>query len=187
MRYSLGTCICIASDVDSFHFTDHNLPETFFELKHVCGWVLCVFSTHTRACERRGKRYEKRGVKREVVILPGLVPETLVKLPCGLIIINREGWHDLRYKLSAALNCRCIGISAYFSSFAGANLPERSSSFLVESRVNREKGELNSIDLPCVYTSLCTRKNDMSYIFSIWRKKEIRARPNCNLRKTSLP
>lgn len=31
-----------------------------------------------------------RGAKREVVILLGWVPETLVKLPCGLIIINRE-------------------------------------------------------------------------------------------------
>lgn len=56
----------------------------------------------TRKETRRGER----GVKREVVILPGLVPGVLVKLPCGLIIINREGRHDLRYKLSAALDCR---------------------------------------------------------------------------------
>lgn len=47
---------------------------------------------------------ERRGAKREVVILLGWVPETLVKLSCGLIIINREKRHNLCYKLFVTLD-----------------------------------------------------------------------------------
>jgi len=55
------------------------------------------------------------GEKRGAVILPGWVPEALVKPPRGLIIINREGRHDLRYKLSAALERRYGYFRVYFS------------------------------------------------------------------------
>lgn len=65
---------------------------------------MCVYVYLLTTLEKRGKRYEVHGLKREVVISLGLVPETLVKLPCSLIIINRvgRGRHDLRYKRFAA-------------------------------------------------------------------------------------
>lgn len=70
---------------------------------YVYGYILAVR-------EERGKRYEVHGLKRKVVISPGLVPETLVKLSCGLIIINRVGttWLTLQ-------TVRGIRLSSYFS------------------------------------------------------------------------
>lgn len=78
---------------------------------HVCVYVCMWIYIQQPVREERGKRYEVHGLKREVVISPGLVPETLVKLSCGLIIINRAvGRHDLRYKRFAG-----IRLSSYFS------------------------------------------------------------------------
>jgi hypothetical protein len=84
---------------------------------HALNACPCV---HVSACVHaagrgRGRAGRDWGEKREAVILPGRVPEALVKLPRGLIIINREGRHDLRYKLSAALERRYGYFRVYFS------------------------------------------------------------------------
>lgn len=100
-----------------------NCLSTFLTYMHTqCVHVCARASLYISAIlEERGKRYEVHGLKREVVISPGWVPDTLVKLPCGLIIINRveATWLTLQ---TVSRHClRIIPLFAYFSSTSPSN------------------------------------------------------------------